>query len=57
MGSIFWLGEIFFKYLSEGRLFLVVKTSSLSEPELFLEFGFDGLLYLNVINIFRGKKE
>ena len=27
--------------MSEGRLFLDVRTSTLSEPELFLEFGLD----------------
>ena len=41
-----------FFQMSEGRLFLDPKTSILSEPELFLEFGFDGLLYLNIINVF-----
>ena len=43
--------------MSEGRLFLDVKTSILSKPELFLQFGFDGQLYLNTITIFRGKEE
>ena len=38
--------------MSGGRLFLDLKTSILSEPELLLEFGFDGLLYLNIINVF-----
>ena len=35
----------------------VFKTSILSEPELFLQFGFDWQLYLNTITTFNGKEE
>ena len=41
--------------MSEGRIFLDVKTSIMSELELFLEFGFDGQLHSNTT--FRGKVE
>ena len=36
---------------------LNVKTFILSAPELFLEFGFNGQLYLNTATTFKGKEE
>ena len=43
--------------MSEGRLFLDIKTFIQSEPELFLQFGFDWQIYLNTIITFKGKEE